>query len=142
MLVFHRFSRYGAGVFLAASVSLTAFDLTLKTGEILSGVSITGVSPQGIRLRWDGGETRFIRYDALSPASLKTISDFTPLPAEGTAAADENREPPILPDTVGTVYFHSVRCLRTNLADLSPRLGCHLRHLLHSRCATVRTMAP
>jgi len=112
MLVFHRFSRYGAGVFLAASVSLTAFDLTLKTGEMLSGVSITGVSPQGIRLRWDGGETRFIRYDALSPASLKTISDFTPLPAEGTAAADENREPPILPDTVGTVYFHSVRILQ------------------------------
>lgn len=109
-----RCSRIAAGIFLAAGASLNAFDLTLKSGEVLSGVSIAGISPQGIQLRWPEGDTRFVRFDLLTPASLKTLSDFSPLSQDNSSGTDKEAElpPPVLPGTVGTVYFHSVRILQ------------------------------
>lgn len=103
-----RCSRVAAGVFLAATASLGAFDLTLKSGEMLSGVSIAGISPEGVQLSWPEGETRFVRFDHLSPASLKTLSDLSS-PLSGSEA---DEPPPVLPGTVGNVYFHSVRILQ------------------------------
>ena len=103
-----RCSRIAAGIFLTAAASLHAFDLTLKSGEMLSGVSIAGISPEGVQLRLPEGETRFVRFDLLSPASLKTLSDLS-TPLTGSQADDP---PPALPGTVGNVYFHSVRILQ------------------------------
>jgi len=109
-----RCSRIAAGIFLTATAPLCAFDLTLKSGEVLSGITIDGISPEGVRLRWPEGESRFVRFDLLSPASLKTLSDFSFPSAEGAAgpgnaAADG---PPVLPGTVGNVCLHSVRILQ------------------------------
>ena len=102
--------------FLTASVSLSAFDLTLKSGEILSGVSITGISPDGLQLCCPEGRTRFVRFDLLSPASMKLLSDFSPL-SGGNAGGEKNAddsggEPPVLPGMIGIVYFRSVRILQ------------------------------
>ena len=99
-------------IFLTASVSLCAFDLTLKTGEMLSGAAITGITPEGIQLRWPGGETRFVRFETLTPSSLKTLSEFTPLSKASAAGEDGSEEPIVLPGMVGEVYFHSVRILQ------------------------------
>ena len=108
MSVFHCSRIAVAGIFLTATASLGAFDLTLKTGEMLSGVSIAGITPEGVQLRRPEGETRFVRFDLLSPASLNSLSDLSsPLMDNQTEAP-----PPVLPDTVGTIYFHSVRILQ------------------------------
>ena len=113
MSVFCRF-RVAAGIFLTAAAPLSAFDLTLKSGEVISGVSIAGISPEGVRVCWPEGESRFIRFDLLSPASLKTLSDFSsPLSNSSAGAGNEAEDPtPVLPGTVGNVYFHSVRVLQ------------------------------
>ena len=108
MSVFRCF-HIAAGIFLTASASLGAFDLTLKSGEMLSGVSIAGISPEGVQLRWPGGEKRFVRFDLLSPASLETLSDLSS-PLTGREADDA--PPVVLPGTVGIVYFQSVRILQ------------------------------
>ena len=108
MSVFHCSRIAVAGIFLTAAAPLGAFDLTLKSGEVLSGVSIAGISPEGIQLSWPEGETRFVRFDLLSPASLRTLSDFSsPLTDNGSGDPQF-----VLPGTVGTVYFHSVRILQ------------------------------
>ena len=108
--------RFAAVFLLTASVSLRAFDLTLKSGELLSGVSIVGISPHGVQLRQPGGDTMFVRYELLSPASLRTLSDFSPLSnagiGGGTSDTGTGSGPLILPGMVGVIYFHSVRILQ------------------------------
>ena len=115
MSAFRRFCAVGIVFLLAASVSLCAFDLTLKSGEVLSGVSITGISPEGLQLRGPEGGTRFVRFDALSPATMKLLSDFSPVSngSGGGKNADEPADKPlVLPGMIGIVYFRSVRILQ------------------------------
>lgn len=103
-----------AVIFLTAAASLSAIDLTLRSGEVLSGVSIVGISSKGVQLRWPDGETRLVRIESLSPASWKTLSGLsfqstTSSSGKGNNKADTQFQ---LPNTVGNVYFHSVRVLQ------------------------------
>lgn len=110
----YRCFRLAAGIFLTATASLSAVDLTLKSGEMLSGVSITGISSKGVQLRWPDGETRLVRLESLSPASWKTLSGLAFQSTNNSAGTgnSKNSTPVVLPNTVGNVYFHSVRILQ------------------------------
>ncbi|MBO4491543.1 MAG: hypothetical protein J5944_09315 [Lentisphaeria bacterium] len=117
MSAFRRFCAVGIVFLLTASVSLCAFDLTLKSGELLSGVSIAGVSPDGLQLRSPEGSTRFVRFDALSPASMKLLSDFSPVSngnpgGKRNTGGNDDGPPVVLPGMIGIVYFRSVRILQ------------------------------